>query len=78
MADKFDLDEALEQLGSGQSLTGEDGFLPPLFKLLTDSALNAEIDEHIKESDTPNRKNGKTRKTVKSASGSFELETPAR
>jgi hypothetical protein len=29
MADKFDFDEALEQLGSGQSLTGEDGFLPP-------------------------------------------------
>jgi hypothetical protein len=25
MADKFDFDEALEQLRSGQSLTGEDG-----------------------------------------------------
>lgn len=76
MADKFDFDEALEQLRSGQSLTGEDGVLTPLIKQLTEAALNAEIDEHLKESDTPNRKNGKTRKTVKSASGTFELETP--
>src|SRR5690554_4790197 len=76
MADKFDFDESLEQLRSDQSLTGEDGVLTPLIKQLTEAALNAEIDEHLKESDTPNRKNGKSRKTVKSASGSFELETP--
>jgi transposase-like protein len=64
--------------GLANPLQARTGSYPPLFKLITDSALNAEIDEHIKESDTLNRKNGKTRKTVKSASGSFELETPAR
>ena len=76
MAEKFDFDQALDQLRSGQNLTGQDGVLTPLIKQLTEAALSAELDEHLKDAEQPNRKNGKTSKTVKSAAGAFELETP--
>lgn len=76
MAEKFDFDQALDQLRSGQNLTGQDGVLTPLIKQLTEAALSAELDEHLKDAEQPNRKNGKTSKTVKSAAGAFELDTP--
>ncbi|WP_168396216.1 IS256 family transposase, partial [Acinetobacter indicus] len=39
--------------------------------------LNAEIENYLEENPKPsNRRNGYSRKTVKSSSGSFELETP--
>ncbi len=40
------------------------------------AALAAELEQHIKSTDEQNRKNGATSKTVKSASGSFQLDTP--
>ena len=61
---------------SGQSITGKDGVLGPLVKQLAEAALEAELDSHLAEELAENRKNGKTRKTVKSTSGNFELETP--
>ena len=73
---KFDFDQALDQLRSGQNLTGQDGVLTPLIKQLTEAALSAELDEHLKDAEQPNRKNGKTSKTVKSVAGAFELDTP--
>lgn len=76
MAEKFDFDQALDQLRSGQNLTGQDGVLTPLIKQLTEAALNAELDEHLKDADKANRRNGSTSKTVKSAAGAFELDTP--
>jgi putative transposase len=36
----------------------------------------AEFDPHLKESESPNRRNGKATKTVQSTHGSFELATP--
>lgn len=73
---EFDFNKALEALRNGQDLTGKDGILTPLIKQLTEAALKAELEAHLASDDTVNRKNGSTKKTIKSPSGSFELETP--
>ena len=76
-AEVFDFDEALSALQGGQRLTGKDGVLTPLIKRLTEAALAAELEAHLEEEDSPlNRRNGYTSKTIKSSSGSFELDTP--
>lgn len=74
--EKFDFDSALKGLQSGQGFTGKDGILTPLIKQLTEAALKAELELHLEQTPEPNRKNGHTSKTVKAASGSFELATP--
>jgi len=76
MSKDFNFEEALAALRNGQDLTGKDGILTPLIKQLTEAALKAELEAHLGEEEAPNRKNGTTRKTVKSTTGSFELETP--
>ncbi|AHF01929.1 transposase [Thiomicrospira aerophila AL3] len=73
---QFDFNEALEQLQSGKGLTGKDGVLTPLIKQLTEAALKAELDLHLADDASANRKNGYTKKTVKSGVGEFELDTP--
>lgn len=72
-------EEALSQIKSGQSLTGKDGVLTPLIKQLLEAALEGEMDSHLNDchqENMPNRRNGKMSKTIKSETGSFELETP--
>ena len=76
MSEQFDFNKALEALKNGQNLTGKDGLLTPLIKQLTEAALKAELDEHLDNDDQPNRRNGSTKKTVKTTTGSFELNTP--
>jgi putative transposase len=76
MNEQFNFEGALEALQSGQPITGKDGMLAPLVKQLTEAALEAELDSHLAESVTAKRRNGKSRKTVKSSHGAFELETP--
>ena len=76
MSDEFDFDKALKALQSGKAITGKDGVLTPLIKKLTEAALEGELDSHLAEDAVPNRKNGKTSKTVKSTAGPFELDTP--
>ena len=76
MSKKFDFNEAVRALQSGQKLTGDDEILTPLIKQLTEAALEGEIDSHLADEVLANRRNGKSKKTVKSTSGSFELETP--
>uniref|UniRef100_UPI000485D4AB transposase n=5 Tax=Oceanospirillum maris TaxID=64977 RepID=UPI000485D4AB len=78
MSDKYEIDiqAFAKALQSGQGLNGKDGLLTPLIKQITEAALGAELDEHMAQDDQPNRKNGTSRKTVKTASGSFELDTP--
>ena len=74
---KFDFDEALKAIQAGQAITGKDGVLAPLVKQLTEAALSAELDLYLTENPSKtNRRNGYSKKTVKSTSGSFELETP--
>lgn len=76
MTKQFDMDEAIKALREGKDLTGRDGVLTPLIKQLTEAALQAELEQHLHEDAVPNRKNGKTSKTVKTGSGAFELDTP--
>ena len=76
MSEKFDFEEALKAIQSGQAITGKDGVLASLVKQLTEAALEGELDSHLAEDVAGNRRNGKSRKTVKSTSGEFELETP--
>ena len=76
MSEKFDFNEAVKALQSGQKLTGDNGILTPLIKQLTEAALEGEIDSYLADEMQANRRNGKTKKTIKSTSGSFELETP--
>lgn len=72
----FDIDAAVQALREGKSLNGKDGVLTPLIKQLTEAAIQAELEEHLTKEELPNRKNGTTSKTVKTLSGSFELDTP--
>lgn len=70
--------KALEQFKTGQPLLGKDGAFAPLMKQFLESALEAEMDEHLDETERVkgNRRNGTSKKTVKSSDGEFELETP--
>ncbi len=76
MSQEFNFDAALSALQNGQDLTGKDGILTPLIKLLTEAALKAELDNHLENEPSINRKNGYGTKTIKSLSGNFDLETP--
>jgi transposase-like protein len=76
MTKDFDLEQAIKALQSGHDLTGKEGFLTPLIKQITEAALKAELEQHLEEDYQPNRKNGFSRKTIKSSVGSFELDTP--
>lgn len=48
----------------------------PADQALTEAALKAELETHLATEELPNRKNGSTSKTIKSLSGSFELQAP--
>ena len=70
--------KALEQFRSGQSLFGKDGAFAPMLKQFLESALEAEMSEHLDEQkrEGGNKRNGKGKKTIKSSTGSFDIETP--
>lgn len=70
--------KALEQLKSGKSLFGKDGAFAPLLKGFIEKALESEMEDHLDESERirGNKRNGKGKKTIKSSTGSFEIETP--
>ena len=65
----FDMEAALKSLREGRGLNGKDGILTPLIKQLTEAAMQAELEEHLKNEEAPNRKNGKTSKTIRTLSG---------
>ena len=69
---------AVEDLKAGKSLLGSDGALTPLIKQIVEASLEGELDAHLTDLEEPsnNRRNGKSKKTVKSHVGTFELETP--
>ena len=72
----FDFQKALKAIQSGKPLTGKDGVLAPLIKNLTEAALEGELESHLGQEIAANRKNGKSKKTIKTLNGSFELDTP--
>jgi transposase-like protein len=70
--------KTLEQFRQGKHLLGKDGAFQPLLKEFLESALEAEADQHLGEDErlNGNRRNGTSKKTLKTSDGSFELETP--
>jgi transposase-like protein len=78
----FNLDdfkkEVTKKIREGKGLTGKDGALTPLLKEILEAAMEGEIDHHLKETkkNTGNRRNGYTRKNLKSSLGAFEIATP--
>jgi len=76
MIEPFDFNKALKAIQSGQAVTGKDGVLGPLVKQLTEAALEAELESHLADDVLPNRKNGKTSKTIKTSVGRIDLDTP--
>ncbi|MDX1917228.1 MAG: IS256 family transposase [Rickettsiaceae bacterium] len=64
---------------AGKPLLGKDGLLTSLVKEFTQMALHAEMSAHLEEralESGGNRRNGFNSKTIKTASGSFEIDTP--
>jgi putative transposase len=77
----FDFDEfknqALADLKAGKPMWGKEGIFTPLMKQFLEASLEGEMDAHMAScEDNQNRRNGKSSKTLKSLTGSFELETP--
>ena len=56
MTEKFDFEQALEAFKAGKPITGKDSVLSPLIKQLTEAALEAEVDTHLAQEISPNRK----------------------
>lgn len=81
--DPFDFErfkaEAIQGLYEGKSLSPNDGVLAPLMKHLLESMMDGELENHLqqeKASGSSNRRNGKTKKTVRGLNtGTFELES---
>lgn len=64
----------LEALQSGKSVSDA---MAPMIKRVMEAALEGEIAAHLESAEeTGNRRNGKSTKRVKSASGTFDLDTP--
>ena len=67
-----------EQFRTGKSLYGKDGAFAPLLQDMLNSILEGEIEGHLdeEERDGGNRKNGKSKKQLKTSSGNIEVSTP--
>lgn len=67
-----------EQFRTGKPLFGKGGAFAPLLQEMLNSMLEGEIDGHLddQERDTGNRKNGKSKKLLKTSSGTIEVTTP--
>jgi putative transposase len=81
--DQFDFESfkegAMQDLYAGKPLMGEQGIFTPLLKHFLEATLQGEIDAHLKENKAsmiPNRRNGMSKKELRSSMGKFELETP--
>lgn len=72
----FDFQEALKAIQEGKPLLGQGGILTPLIKNLTEAALEGELESHLGQEISANRRNGKSKKNIKSLNGNFELNTP--
>jgi putative transposase len=78
------LDELIRDYKNPEDLLGENGLLKQLTKALLERAMDAELthelgfEKHDKSSfkESDNRRNGTSRKTVKSKHGEIELEIP--
>jgi putative transposase len=72
-------ESALKDLYAGKPLMGEEGIFTPLLKHFLEASLQGELDAHLKgdkAQSKSNRRNGLSKKEVRSSIGKFELETP--
>lgn len=70
--------QAAARLQSGEELSGKDGVLAPLIKQIIEASLEGELDAHLAEEkslEKGNRRNGKSRKRLKTEFGSIDLES---
>ncbi len=67
-----------EQFRTGKSLYGKDGAFAPLLQDMINSILEGEIEGHLDDDErsSGNRKNGKSKKLLKTSSGNIEVSTP--
>lgn len=67
-----------EQFRTGKSLYGKDGAFAPLLQDMINSILEGEMEGHLDdvERSSGNRKNGKSKKLLKTSSGNIEVSTP--
>ena len=79
----FDVDEELLKAKTMDDLTGHNGIFMKLLKNMTERILAEEMKAHLGyeksdqgDKDTANRRNGTTKKTVRTQFGDMELETP--
>lgn len=70
------LDELLKEYRGPEDITGPEGLLKQLTKALIERAMEAELTEHVgyekhdqSEKQTENRRNGKTKKTLRTDQG---------
>ena len=73
---EIDVEQFAKDIKAGKGIGGTDGALSTLIKQLTEAALAAEIDSHLSQDISKNRKNGYATKTMKSDYGKFELDVP--
>ena len=70
-------EQAISSLKSGKTdLIGKEGVFTPLLKTFLEACLDGELEDHLRDPEHSNRKNGKGRKKLKTSLGSMELETP--
>ena len=67
--------EAIAGLYEKKSFMGENGIFTPLLKHFLEKALQVELEAHLHQENS-NKRNGLSKKTVKSGSGEFDLVTP--
>jgi transposase-like protein len=67
--------EAIKGLYEKRPYTGENGIFTPLLKHFLERAIALELEQHLGQ-EPENKRNGLSKKTVKSSSGEFELVTP--
>ena len=67
-------DQAIAKLKESGELSGKNGAMLPLIKDLLETALQVELSEHLKE-DNANRRNGRSKKQLKTDYGYLDLET---
>lgn len=72
--------KVLEQFLSGENLFGKQGALAPILKEFLEEALQAEMEDHLRDEESGwssgNKRNGTGSKTVKSGLGEVKLDTP--
>jgi len=77
------LDELLKEYRGPEDITGPEGLLKQLTKALIERAMEAELTEHVgyekhdqSEKQTENRRNGKTKKPLRTDQGPLEIAVP--